>query len=303
MNLHNNNELFNSLIKATSDYYGIDISLIEKDYYVTMVLMKLNDKIPGLMFKGGTCLSKCFKVIDRFSEDIDLTLDNEHFSQSQKRHANKLIIEVSDETGLELKNRERVESHSHSSYNAYFIDYPKLFPSNSIKTEIKVEMVFIQKAYPYMYKKANSYIGEYLEEIERNDLLDEYGLKSFLIKVQTLERTFVDKVFAICDYYLRKDALKNSRHLYDIYKIIPNIELDKELGELIKSVREDRKKVKRCVSSLDGIQIPKLLDEIIETEFYKDDYMINTKVLLIKKVDYEEVIKTLKTIISSKLFN
>ena len=107
MKLHNNSELFTNLIKATSDYYGIDTSLIEKDYYVTMVLKKLNDKIPGLMFKGGTCLSKCFNIIDRFSEDIDLTLDNEHFSQSKKRNANRLLIEVSDEIGLDLKDRER----------------------------------------------------------------------------------------------------------------------------------------------------------------------------------------------------
>lgn len=50
-------------------------AVIEKDYYVTMLLQELANRLPFLVFKGGTSLSKCYKVIQRFSEDIDLAVD------------------------------------------------------------------------------------------------------------------------------------------------------------------------------------------------------------------------------------
>ena len=50
-------------------------TMSQKDYYVTVLLKLLAEKIPFIVFKGGTSLSKCHKVIRRFSEDIDLTID------------------------------------------------------------------------------------------------------------------------------------------------------------------------------------------------------------------------------------
>ena len=49
--------------------------MIEKDYYVTMLLKNMARRLPFLVFKGGTSLSKCYQIIHRFSEDIDLTVD------------------------------------------------------------------------------------------------------------------------------------------------------------------------------------------------------------------------------------
>lgn len=46
--------------------FDIDPALVEKDYFVTLFLRKAVERIPGLVFKGGTSLSKCFSFIDRF---------------------------------------------------------------------------------------------------------------------------------------------------------------------------------------------------------------------------------------------
>ena len=89
MMLHNDKERFTEAVVSTGLQEGIPNALVEKDYYVTTILKSLNDEIPGLLFKGGTSLAKCYDVIDRFSEDVDLTLDKEHFTQGQKRDANK----------------------------------------------------------------------------------------------------------------------------------------------------------------------------------------------------------------------
>ncbi|MBO6264213.1 MAG: nucleotidyl transferase AbiEii/AbiGii toxin family protein, partial [Clostridia bacterium] len=126
MKLHNDKQAFSDTILSVSRELNIVPALIEKDYYVTLLLKALRDKIPGLLFKGGTSLSKCHKIIDRFSEDIDLTLDNEHYSQSKKRKANKAVIEACDELGFTVANREFVEKHSHGNYNVYNIEYPIL---------------------------------------------------------------------------------------------------------------------------------------------------------------------------------
>ncbi|MCL1904667.1 MAG: nucleotidyl transferase AbiEii/AbiGii toxin family protein [Methanomassiliicoccaceae archaeon] len=75
MLLHNDKEKFVQLVDEVSIDRGIKVALIEKDYYITLFLKKLKEKEPLLVFKGGTCLSKCFKLIKRFSEDIDINLD------------------------------------------------------------------------------------------------------------------------------------------------------------------------------------------------------------------------------------
>jgi predicted nucleotidyltransferase component of viral defense system len=70
--LHEDREQFLQALRLT---YKQTRQMMQKDYYVTVLLKLLAEKIPFIVFKGGTSLSKCHKVIRRFSEDIDLTID------------------------------------------------------------------------------------------------------------------------------------------------------------------------------------------------------------------------------------
>lgn len=70
MYLHNDKDLFTEVITEANAQTGIAESIIEKDYYVTMILKLLAKSNPDIVFKGGTSLSKCFHLINRFSEDI-----------------------------------------------------------------------------------------------------------------------------------------------------------------------------------------------------------------------------------------
>ena len=76
MILHNDKEIFNELIETTAGVLGIPAVFIEKDYWVTYILNKLSKSTykETAIFKGGTSLSKAYKIIDRFSEDIDLAI-------------------------------------------------------------------------------------------------------------------------------------------------------------------------------------------------------------------------------------
>lgn len=92
MYLHNDKDLFEEILNEANAQTGITRSIIEKDYYVTMILKLLRQSAPEIVFKGGTSLSKCFHLIDRFSEDIDITY-SEHIGESRRK---KLIYELLD---------------------------------------------------------------------------------------------------------------------------------------------------------------------------------------------------------------
>ena len=65
------------LFQITARSLSVDSAIIEKDFWVVVVLMALFGKNApsSFVFKGGTSLSKAFQLINRFSEDIDITID------------------------------------------------------------------------------------------------------------------------------------------------------------------------------------------------------------------------------------
>lgn len=300
MILHKDKESFDIVIKAASRYFNMAPAIIEKDYYVTLVLCELAKQVPNLLFKGGTSLSKCHKIIDRFSEDIDITLDQEHQSQSNRRNLKYTIIEICKNLGLNLLNEN--ETRSRRDYNCYKIDYFARHSLFNLNPQLLIETVFIVKAFPNEIKKASSMIYDYLKAIGNDEAIAKYELEPFDIRVQTLDRTLIDKVFAICDYMLDNKIERHSRHIYDISRLLPYVALDDNLKVLIKEVREDRKKGAKCYSAQDGVNIPQLLKQIIDTKYFEKDYDNITEKLLSKPVTYEEAIIALETIIASGVF-
>jgi predicted nucleotidyltransferase component of viral defense system len=69
MKLHQDKKLFRQAVQFTSDQMQIPATYIEKDYWVTYALFTIfNEEIGNdTVFKGGTSLSKCYNIIDRFS--------------------------------------------------------------------------------------------------------------------------------------------------------------------------------------------------------------------------------------------
>lgn len=92
MYLHNDKDAFLEMITYVNEQHSIFSHTVEKDYYVTLLLKLLSEKIPYIVFKGGTSLSKCYKIIKRFSEDIDITIDD-NLTQGQKKRVKQAIID------------------------------------------------------------------------------------------------------------------------------------------------------------------------------------------------------------------
>ncbi len=300
--LHNDRELFEQLILRTSESLGIKAEIIEKDYYVTLFLKELVSVSPNIIFKGGTSLSKCYHLIDRFSEDIDLNIETETKpSESRRKHLKSSIVSVIDKLGFTLTNPENVKSRR--DYNRYIIDYPSVLGASYLKEMLIVETAVYQRAYPTVRKTAGSLIYDYLSANGFDNFIEQYSLEPFELNVQSAERTMIDKLYALADYYLAGTTAEHSRHIYDIYKLLSVVEINDELKKLAVSIADERRPHSRSLSVQDGTDIKAVLREIVEKNIYESDYKTITESLLFEPVPYETAIKALNTVLESGLFD
>ena len=299
--LHNNREQFAEAINLAVFQTGLAPEIIEKDYYITLILRKLSEMFDFVVFKGGTSLSKCHKVIDRFSEDIDITIDNS-LSQGQKKKLKYGIVEITEEFGMKISNIDDIRSRR--DYNCYKIEYDSVLTSTfgAVNPMVIMETSFTEVSFPTVTLAVGSYIGKLLQE-EAPEMLTEYSLNPFEMKVQGLDRTLIDKVFAVCDYYLSGRVKKHSRHIYDIYKLSPLVRQDEDFRKLIQEVRDVRSKASICLSAQPDVNVTELLHKIIHDEVYKEDYNTLTVRLLKEKVDYNDAIQALRKIADSGFFD
>ena len=83
--------------------------MVEKDTVQSMFLLELSKINLPFVFKGGTSLSKAYNLIDRFSEDIDLSM-NRKPTQTERKASKEHIIEIAKSLGMELTNPDQIKS-------------------------------------------------------------------------------------------------------------------------------------------------------------------------------------------------
>lgn len=301
MFLHNDEELFKDVIIAASVDQKRPVAIVEKDYYVTMILKLLAQVEPGCVFKGGTSLSKCHHVIDRFSEDIDITFSNTLTQGQRKKLKNDIIANISKELDLPIVNWN--ETKSRRDYNCYIFDYKPIEDTTekNLFSGVKMEVALGTVAFPTEKKLVDSYIYQYLSK-ENMDIVREFGIEPFEMTVQSLERTFADKVFAICDYYMEGKVKRHSRHIYDLYMLLPKIILDDAYRELVAEIRNHRARMSICPSAQPGVDVSELLKEIITKEIYRADYKEITTYFQNHPLEYEKAISAIRIIAESGIF-
>lgn len=303
MNLHLDHEAFAELITATANELRIPPGIIEKDYYVTLALRELAARIPGMVFKGGTSLTKCYQILERFSENIDISYAASEGipGESRKRQLKKAIVSSMDALQFPILNLDATRSRR--SYNCYRASHSSLYsPILELKPELVIETYIALLPFPTVTRTADNYIHRFLKLTDQEYLAEEFGLMPFEITTQAIERTLIDKVFAICDYYLSNKVDRHSRHLYDIYKIAEYMEPDNSLSVLVKEVRQLRAPLSVCPSAKENICINDVLAEIIEKSAYKNDYEEITGKLLFTYVPYNTVIDGIKKIVGWSIF-
>lgn len=303
MNLHLDPDAFAELVTAAANELRIPPGIIEKDYYVSLVLRELSRRIKTLVFKGGTSLTKCYQVLDRFSEDIDISYNASDGIPGESRKKQLKSAVVSSMEALEFPIVNLDETRSRRSYNCYRASYPSLYtPLLELKSELVVETHIALLPFPTVNRMADNYIHRFLQLTGQENLAKEFDSMPFEITTQAIERTLIDKVFAICDYYLSDKVERHSRHLYDIFKILEFMTPDSSFPKLVQEVRRMREPLLICPSAKQDICINALLREIVENEVYRNDYETITRKLLFTYIPYEKVIGGIERVMQTGFF-
>lgn len=281
----NHSKEWKEIIETVAREIGRTELMVEKDTVQSMFLSELSKAELPFVFKGGTSLSKAYNMIDRFSEDIDLSM-NRKPTESERKASKELVIQIVESLGMTLGNPDKIRSRY--DYNKYVFKYMSLFVSMPV--EIIIETSYYQTAYPVEKHEVGSFVGRFCEE-RGIDLPIPFKAAKVYMNVQSIRRTFVDKVFAICDYRIQNMQDRDSRHLYDICKLAAQLKMDEEMDALVDKVREDRMLSPNNPSAQLEYIIPEMLKEIIESKFYESDYKNVTQKLLYEDIDYDYAVQ------------
>ena len=115
MNLHHNPKEFTELIIGAANELHIPTNIIEKDYFITLVLKELSLRLKNMVFKGGTSLTKCYQILERFTEDIDIscTSDSSTLNDTHKKKLKTTMIETLNSLKLKMsqKHSKRIKGY------------------------------------------------------------------------------------------------------------------------------------------------------------------------------------------------
>lgn len=239
-----------ALFQETAATMGISTVVVEKDFWVCFTLSRVFGlaEMPALVFKGGTSLSKAYRVIERFSEDIDITINradlgfsgedepsNIDGTNARKRKLKELKEAAQRFVGNELqsgiaKDFENVLSSGDdwdvsldkgdSAHQTLVFKYPpaleleKYSAGSYIRPFVKLEMGVRGGTEPAHTQEITSFAAEHFA--------DYFSVRSARIHTLAAERTFWEKVTLLHDENHRphKPAggawKEKSRHCYDI---------------------------------------------------------------------------------------
>ena len=246
MKLHENKGVFRQTITTIAERTGYRRDVLEKDYYVVLMLKELSGKqeegLPAY-FKGGTALYKKLKNEKRFSEDIDLSVDTRGCSGAQNKKRLNLATKTYDsiERDGDAGRTNKSEVITYYKYNP-LVDYDRNDTLNRFGV-IMIEATSFTISEPVSDMEITPLIYDFATEEERCGLQKEYGVGPFSIKTISIERIFIDKLFAAEAYVRKADdphrAFEAGKHIFDLSVMMDMPE--------IQSFMADEKQMKRLL--------------------------------------------------------
>lgn len=259
MNLHKDKDAFELILIRTSEEYGYRPDILEKDYYVTLLLNELSEKqVNGLKayFKGGTAVYKILNSLKRFSEDIDLTVDITDRSSIQiKKDLKQATKEYTSLAFVEDLINNKATRTSTFKYSSLFV--------TDLKDQlnrfglVKIESTNFTISEPIEKHQIAPLIYTLAIQSDKEILEKEYDIMPFSIITISLERIFIDKLFALENRLLRKEFFDAGKHAYDVCQLFKLSEIKKFLlsrDELIRIIDIQVKEEKaRLNSNIHGV--------------------------------------------------
>ena len=231
------------LINQMHEESNLSQVIIEKDLWVTVVLRALF-ALPyaeNLSFKGGTSLSKCWNLIERFSEDVDIAINREYFGfvgdtftiKQISKNLRKSTCKFTRDT-LQFDLVRQMEADGIPA-NLFLVAMNITPVTTTDPEKVFVEYKSVFKASPYIKNTVILEIGgrsmkEPIQKVEIQSFIDKhfsqaaFSEKSFEINVVVPERTFWEKVCLLHEEFSKPNEQmrveRMSRHIYDLGRMI-----------------------------------------------------------------------------------
>ncbi|ADB38005.1 nucleotidyl transferase AbiEii/AbiGii toxin family protein [Spirosoma linguale] len=227
MKLHENKTLFRQAVQFTADQMQIAAIYVEKDYWVTYALYTIFNHPIGndTVFKGGTALSKCFSMIERFSEDIDLVVLRRDQESNNKlttkiRTISDVVSTALPEIQIEgLTHKMGMNRKTAHSFNKEFTG-----AYGQIRDAIVVEATWLGYFEPYTTRMLNSFVGQMMLSNDQASIAKEYDLLPFAVRVLEPIRTVCEKIMSLVRFSYSDDPIndlkKKIRHTYDLHQLL-----------------------------------------------------------------------------------
>jgi hypothetical protein len=251
MKLHENKTLFRQAVQFTADQMNIPAIYVEKDYWVTYALYTIfnNDIGRDTVFKGGTALSKCYNMIERFSEDIDLVVlrrqgETDSKLKSKLKAISTVVETVLPEVDIEgITHKMGMNRKTAHSYNKEFKgDY------GQVRDVIILESTWLGYYEPYTTKSIVSFVGQMMLNTNQSDIAKENGLLPFDLLALEPIRTICEKIMSLVRFSYGEnpidDLKKKIRHTYDLHQLLQQDEFLKffqstDFDEMLLKVAND----------------------------------------------------------------
>lgn len=209
-----------------------------------------NDEIGGdTVFKGDTALSKCYNIIERFSEDIDLIVlrregDSNNKLTTKIRTISSVVSNVMPEieiTGLTHKmgmNRKTVHTYNKEFEGGF----------GQVREAIVLESTWLGYFEPYTTKSVCSFVGEMMMKNEQSEIAKEQDLLPFNVLVLEPSRTICEKIMSLVRFSYGDEPITNLknkiRHVYDLNQLLTKEELltffkSEEFDKMLSKVAQD----------------------------------------------------------------
>ncbi|MDL2299189.1 nucleotidyl transferase AbiEii/AbiGii toxin family protein [Bacteroides sp. OttesenSCG-928-E20] len=231
MKLHNDKELFSTLVTLAAKSLQMTPAFVEKDYWITLILHNLANSpyADSVVFKGGTSLSKGYRLINRFSEDIDIAMIEENLS------GNALKTKIRNiEKEITVGFTETVEpsiTSKGSMFRKSVFEYPSSISGvllGNIARRIIVEINSFANPYPYVKLDISSFITEFLLETNKQETIETYNLQGFSLNVLDKRRTMIEKLVSLIRFSFSENPIQaiqsKIRHFYDLYFLAQDAE-------------------------------------------------------------------------------
>ena len=289
------------IIRQYSLATGIPETFVEKDIYVLKVLSVLaNINYPDITiaFSGGTCISKAYNKIKRFSEDLDFCIQTSiPFSRKDKSNFRKFIISTLNQCeDLHIINSP-ITITDESSFFSFEIEYNKKFTAlSNLRKNIKIEFKFEKLHLCCKTCDIKSMLNPYLND------------KSVSINCVNIVEIMANKFSALLWRSYIKDRTKPiyskendptiMRHLYDISNLKDNI-LTPEFKLLVNDIFM-KDKNRAYIQNANLIEILNIIYKKLNSDkLFKEEYsqFVDTMCYSKEKIKFEDAIKDFKEIL------